>query len=58
VESVYPKLLQAMNEDDPVRRLQYCEWFEGMVREDEEFAGKLIWSNEAQFKMNRHNCVY
>ena len=33
-----------------------------MVREDEEFAGKVIWSDEVQFKMNgtvnRHNCVH
>jgi hypothetical protein len=40
----------------------YCEWFEGMVRKNGEFAGKVIWSDEAQFKMNgtvnRHNRVY
>jgi len=33
-----------------------------MVREDEEFVGKMVWSDEAQFKLNgtvnRHNCVY
>ena len=31
-------------------------------REDEEFVGKMVWSDEAQFKLNgtvnRHNCVY
>lgn len=26
-----PRLLQAVNEDDPNRRLEYCERFEGMV---------------------------
>ncbi|PNF29413.1 hypothetical protein B7P43_G07048 [Cryptotermes secundus] len=50
-----------MNEDDPDQRLEYCKWFEDMVREDEEFAGKVIWSDVAQFKMNStvncHNCV-
>jgi len=33
-----------------------------MVREDEEFVGKMVWSDEAQFKLNgavnRHNFVY
>jgi len=56
------KLLHALNEDDPDRRVQYCEWFQNMVREDEEFVGKMGWSDEAQFKLNgtvnRHNCVY
>ena len=32
-----------------------------MVRED-EFVGKMVWSDEAQFKLNgtvyQHNCVY
>ena len=31
-------------------------------REDEEFVGKMVWSDEAQFKLNgtvnRHNYVY
>jgi hypothetical protein len=31
-----------MNVDDPDRRLEYCEWFEGMVCKDGEFAGKDI----------------
>ena len=35
------------NEDDPDRRVQYCEWFQNMVRED-EFVGKMVWSDEAQ----------
>jgi len=33
-----------------------------MVNEDEEFVTKIVWSDEAQFKLNgrvnRHNCVY
>jgi len=47
-----PILLLAMNEDDTDRRLEYCEWFEGMMRHDEAFAGKVVWSDEAQFKLN------
>ena len=54
-----PRLLHSMNEDD-TDRLQYCKWFESMMR-DEAFAGKVVWSDEAQFKLNgtvnRHNCV-
>jgi len=57
-----PRLLHAMNEDDTDRRLEYCEWFESMMRDDEAFAGKIVWSDEAQFKLNctvnHHNCVY
>jgi hypothetical protein len=33
-----------------------------MMRDAEAFAGKFVWSDEAQFKLNgtvnRHNCVY
>jgi len=33
-----------------------------MVNEDEVFVTKIVWSDEAQFKLNetvnRHNCVY
>ena len=33
-----------------------------MMRDDKAFAGKAVWSDEAQFKLNgtvnRHNCVY
>ena len=42
--------------------MQFCEWFQQMVNEDEEFVTKIVWSDEAQFKLNgtvnRHNCVY
>jgi hypothetical protein len=51
-----------MKEDGQDWRLEYYKWFEDMVREDEEFAGKVIWSNEAHLKINstvnRHNCMY
>ncbi|XP_053434088.1 uncharacterized protein LOC128576103 [Nycticebus coucang] len=61
-EVVVPRLLHSLNEDDPDRRVQYCEWFQNMVHVDEEFVGKMVWSDEAQFKLNgtvsRHNCVY
>jgi len=57
-----PRLLCALNEDSPDGRVQYCEWFQNMVQEDEKFVGKMVWSDETQFKLNgtvnRHNCVY
>ena len=57
-----PGLLHALNEDDPDRRMKYCEWFWNMVQENKAFVEKVVWSDEAQFKLNgtfnRHNCVY
>ena len=51
-----------INDDDPDRQMQFCEWFQQMVNEDEEFVMKIVWSDEAQFKLNgtvnHHNCVY
>ena len=53
-----PRLVQELSEDDPDRRLQFCELFQ------DKFAENLnvIWSDEAQFKLNeeinRHNCVF
>ena len=47
-----PRLLHAINEDDPDRGLQFCEWFQQMVNEDEEFVTKNVWSDEAKFKLN------
>ena len=41
--------------------MQFCEWFQQMVNEDEEFVTKIVWS-DAQFELNgtvnRRNCVY
>ena len=56
-----PRLLHAINYDDPDRRMQFCEWIQQMVNEDEEFVTKIVWSDEAKFKFNGtvkcHNCV-
>lgn len=57
-----PRRLQALNGDDPDRRLQFCETFLAYVNEDPDVVNKIIWTDEAQFKLNgrvnRHNCVY
>jgi len=56
-----PRLLHAINDDDPDHQMQFCEWFQQMVNEDEKYVTKIVWSDEAQFKLNgtvnRHNCV-
>ena len=57
-----PRLVQQLSDDDPDRRLEFCEWVQEMVRREPGFMGSIIWSDEAQFKLNgtvnRHNCVY
>ena len=57
-----PRLLYALNEDGPDWRMQYCEWFRNMVQQDEAFIGKVVWSDETQFKLNGtvnwQNCLY
>ena len=57
-----PRLLHAINDNDPDCRMKFCEWFQQMVNEDEESVTKIVWSDEAQFKLNgtvnHHNCVY
>ncbi|KAL4112800.1 hypothetical protein QTP88_016529 [Uroleucon formosanum] len=57
-----PHLLQVLNEDDPDRRLEFCEWYVIRTEADPEFFRTVLWSDEAIFKLNgrinRHNCVY
>ena len=59
VEGVHSKTT-ASYEDDTDRRHEYCGWFESMMRDD-AFTGKVVWSDEAQFKLNGtvnpNNCV-
>ncbi|CAF3819549.1 unnamed protein product [Rotaria sp. Silwood1] len=57
-----PRLLQALNEDDPDRRLKFCEWILNSTQEDPTLLGRILWMDEATFqingRVNRHNCVY
>ena len=57
-----PRLIHGLIEDDPDRRLQFCETILSEERDDEGLLGKIVWSDEATFKLsgsvNRHNCVY
>jgi hypothetical protein len=47
-----PHLLQALNEDDPDRRLKFCEWYVIRTEADPEFFRTVLWSDEAIFKLN------
>jgi len=57
-----PKLLQALNEDDPDRRMEFCEWILDTIEEDPTLLDRILWTDEAIFqtngRVNRHNCVY
>jgi hypothetical protein len=55
-------LLQALNEDDPDRRMEFCEWILDSTQEDLILLDRILWTDEAMFqvngRINRHNCVY
>jgi hypothetical protein len=57
-----PKLLQAFNEDDPDRRMEFCEWILDTIEEAPTLLDRILWTDEAIFqtngRVNRHNCVY
>ena len=60
--SFIPRFVHALNEDDYDRRTQFCEWYQAKCAEDNQFSNKIVWSDEASFKLNgsinRHNCTY
>ena len=57
-----PRLIHELNEDDPDRRLEFCNTFIAMCEDDEMLINNIWWSDESTFKLsgeiNRHNCVY
>jgi len=57
-----PRLLHALNEDDPDRRVEFCEWILESSQEDPTLLDRILWTDEAIFqingRVNRHNCVY
>jgi hypothetical protein len=57
-----PRLLHGLLEDDPYQRVEFCEHYQALVNEDDSFQDRIIWTDEANFKLNghinRHNCVY
>lgn len=57
-----PRLVQFLNDDDHDRRLQFCEFFLNECENDPAITEKILWTDEACFKLNghvnRHNAVY
>ena len=60
--SFIPRLVHVLNEDDYDRIIQFCEWYQAKCAEDNQFPKKIVWSDEATFKLNgsinRHNFTY
>lgn len=56
------QLHQELNEDDPDRRLQYCETMMEKCLQDGNFPKRIVFSDEASFllngSVNRHNFRY
>ena len=57
-----PRLVQCLNDDDHDRRSQFCEIFLSQLADDPLLINKILWTDEACFKLNghvnRHNAVY
>ena len=55
-------LHQELNEDDPNRRLFFCEHFINIFQHNPRLLDQITWSDEASFcldgTVNRHNSVY
>lgn len=55
-------LVQELNEDDPDRRIEFCETMMDRIDEDPPFLYNIAFSDEATFtlsgEVNRHNCRY
>ena len=57
-----PRLVQKLNDDDPDRRIEFCETMLIMIEKNNSILDKIIWTDEAIFKLNghvnRHNSLY
>lgn len=56
------QLVQELNEDDPDRRLQFCEEMESLISAHPLFVKNIVFSDECSFfvngAVNKHNCRY
>uniref|UniRef100_A0A8D9AAQ2 Histone-lysine N-methyltransferase SETMAR n=1 Tax=Cacopsylla melanoneura TaxID=428564 RepID=A0A8D9AAQ2_9HEMI len=56
------QLIHALNEDDPDRRVQFCDQMLGMIQENNNIVEQICFSDESTFFLNgslhRHNCRY
>jgi len=57
-----PRLVHELNEDDFDRRVEYCETFLSLLRNEPDLISRVMWSDEAIFRLNghinRHNSIY
>lgn len=57
-----PRLLHDLNEDDTDRGCEFAEIFLKLIADDSLFVDRIVWTDEANFKLNghvnRHNCLY
>jgi hypothetical protein len=57
-----PTLLHALNEDDPDRRREFCEWYVILSESDPNFYKTILWCDEASFmlngRVNKYSCTY
>ena len=57
-----PRLLQELLEDDPDRRMQFCQEIMDYIEMQPNFVSRILFSDEATFCLNgfvnRHNCRY
>jgi len=55
-------LVQELNEDDPDRRMEFCETIMNIINDDPLFAQQIVFSDESTFtlhgEVNRQNCRY
>lgn len=56
------QLVHELNEDDPDRRLEFCERLMDLCHDNPQFSKKIVFSDEATFclhgSVNRQNCRY
>jgi hypothetical protein len=48
VEKLHSNISVNLNEDDPDRRIEFCEWYITQREEDEQFPYRVCWSDEAK----------
>lgn len=55
-------LIHELNEDDPDRRIEFCDTMMTRIDEDPNFLYSIVFSDESTFtlngEVNRHNCRY
>ncbi|OAF68817.1 hypothetical protein A3Q56_03433 [Intoshia linei] len=49
-----PRLLYKMNDDDYDRCIEFCKWLQQQLHENIEIRNRIIWTKEANFKLNGH----